>query len=188
LFGFFVAVGINASGFAVHYAYLPNWFVLRRGLAFGVITAATGANNILVSLYQRLISSIGWQSAYGVLAAIVVVAILSLAAFVIRRTPQEKGCLPDGVAGNLRGKISGEVEANRADLLIADMEWARAECTLGRALKANRFWFIFLSRFCFGFFVNLIMGHQPIYCQDIGFSATFAATVFGLARVYSSDR
>lgn len=89
--------------------------------------------------------------------------------------------MPDGVTGNLRGKSSNGVGDNRADLLIADKEWATVEWTLGRALKANRFWFMFLSRFFFGFLVNLIMGHQPIYCQDIGFSATFAATVFGLA-------
>jgi len=181
LFGFIMAVGINASGFAVHYSYLPNWFILRRGLAFGVITAASGANNILASLYQRIISSIGWRSAYGVLAAIVVVAILPLVAFVIRRTPQDKGQLPDGVAGNLKGKGSNEAGYNRADLLIADKEWAATEWTLGRAFKANRFWFMFSSRFCFGFLVNLIMGHQPIYCQDVGFSAAFAAAVFGLS-------
>jgi len=97
LFGFIVAVGVNLLGLVVHYSYLPNWFVRRRGLAFGVVTASSGANNILVSFYQRLISSLGWRSAYGVLAAIVVVAVLPLVGFVIRRTPQEKGQLPDGV-------------------------------------------------------------------------------------------
>ena len=43
VFGVVMAIGVNSAGFATQYAYMPNWFVLRRGLAFGVVAAGTGA-------------------------------------------------------------------------------------------------------------------------------------------------
>jgi len=65
-------------------------------------------------------------------------------------------------------------------MLIVDKEWAATEWTLARALKTSRFWLMFLSHMCLAIQMNLIMAHQPIYCQDIGFTAAFAATIFGL--------
>ena len=100
LFGVVISVGITCLGFAAHNAYVPNWFVLRRGLAFGVVSAAGGAGNMLASPYHWLISRLGWRLAYAVLAAINVVVVIPLAGFVIRRTPREKGLLPDGVTDN----------------------------------------------------------------------------------------
>jgi len=41
LFGAVMAFGVNTLGYATHNAYLPNWFVLRRGLAFGLLSAAS---------------------------------------------------------------------------------------------------------------------------------------------------
>jgi len=178
LFGIVMAVGINSLGFSVHNAYLPNWFIRRRGLVFGLLTAAAGAGNILVGLYQLLVQSLGWRLAYVVLAVIVIVTVVPVAIFLIRRTPQEMGLLPDGA--NDRKEGSSAVKKD-TDLLIVDREWVTTEWTLAKALITRRFWFIFLSFLCNSFALNLVLAHQPLYLQDIGFSAAFAALIFSLA-------
>lgn len=181
LFGIVMAVGINSLGFAVHNAYLPNWFVRRRGLAFGMLLAGAGLGNILVGFYQLLISSLGWRVAYVVLAVIALVTVVPVVLFVIRRTPQEKGQLPDGTANNLGKEGASAARGNRSDLLIVDREWVTTEWTLAKALRTPRLWFMFLNFAFLSLTLNLVLAHQPIYCQDIEFSAMFAASIFGLA-------
>ena len=181
LFGIVMAVGINAIGFAVHAAYLPNWFVRRRAFAFGILLAGQGAGNVLVGLYQRLIASFGWRAAYAVLAVITFSVVMPLAVLLIRRTPQEKGLLPDGTAGSLAKEESSGVRESSIDLLIINREWATSEWTLVRALRTYRLWMMFLMFFSFSVALNLILAHQPIYSQDIGFSTMFAASIFALA-------
>jgi len=183
LFGIVMAVGINSLGFAVHNAYLPNWFVKKRGLAFGVLVAGASTANVLVALYQYLISSLGWRAAYGVLAFISFSIVVLLAVLLIRETPEKKGLLPDGSPDSLGRERSNVAGETRADLLIVNREWALTEWTLAKALKTYRLWFMFLMFLCLSVTFNLILGHQPIYCQDIGFSAMLAASIFGLVGI-----
>ena len=177
LFGIVIAIGINSLGFAVHYAYLPAWFVRRRGLAFGLLAAAVGAGQILVGFYQPLISSLGWRLTYVVLAVIVIFTVMPIAIFLIRRTPQEMGLLPDGA--NDRKEGSSAVKKD-TDFFIVDREWASTDWTLAKALRTHRFWFMFLSFLCYSMALNLVLAHQPIYFQGIGFSVAFAASIFSL--------
>ena len=183
LFGIVMAVGTSSLGFPVHYAYLPNWFVKRRGLAFGIVTAGIGAAYMLVSFYQYLISSLGWRAAYMVLAVIVLAIAVPLAIFLIRKAPQELGLSPDGTADNLAKEGSSAVREDGSGLPIADREWVTIEWTLTKALRTYQLWFMFLMFVCFSVSLNLVLGHQPIHCQDIGFSAMFAASIFGLVGI-----
>lgn len=175
LFGIVMAVGTSSLGFPVHYAYLPNWFVKRRGLAFGIVITGIGVAYMLVSFYQYLISSLGWRAAYMALAVITLAIAVPLAIFLIRKTPQELGLSPDGTANNLAKEGS--------DLPIADREWVAIEWTLTKALRTYQLWFMFLMFVCFSLGLNLVLGHQPIHCQDMGFSAMFAASIFSLVGI-----
>ena len=181
LFGVVIAAGVNAVGLAVHNAYLPNWFVSKRGFIYGLLVASVGLGNILVGIYQHIISGLGWRLAYVVLAVLVVVVILPLVIFVIRRTPQEKGLLPDGEVVMEDGKGLGTRGHVRVNLMVVDRYWAAQEWTLVKALGTLRFWLMFVMHIFVSFSFNLVQAHQPIYCQDIGFSADFAALIFGFA-------
>lgn len=183
LFGIIMAVGINALGFPVHFAYLPNWFVRKRGLAFGILMAGAGAASVMVSLYQYLILVLGWRATYGVLSAIVLAVIMPLTIFVIRGAPQEKGMSPDGTVDSPVDKGASAIKEDKADLLIVDRKWAATEWTLAKALRTHRLWFMFLMLISLSLALNLVLAHQPIYSQDKGFSAIFAASIFGLTGV-----
>jgi len=180
-FGVVIAVGVNAVGLAVHNVYLPNWFVSKRGFIYGLLVAGVGLGNVLVGVYQNLISGLGWRSAYVVLAVLTGVVILPLVIFVIRRTPQEKGLLPDGGVVMVDEKKPGTRSHVRLDLMVVDRYWAAQEWTLVKALGTLRFWLMFVMHILVSFAFNLVQAHQPIYCQDVGFSAEFAALIFGFA-------
>jgi sugar phosphate permease len=181
LFGVVAAIGINALGFAVHNSYLPNWFVRRRGMAFGVLVAGAGGANVLVSQYQRLISSIGWRAVYQVLALLTIVVVVPLAIFIVRQSPREMGLLPDGARDQTATKR--EENGNRLASQVVDNDWVATQWTLRLVLTKSRFWLIFMAQLCLSFSMNLLFTHQPIYVQGIGFSPVFAASIFGLAGV-----
>ncbi|MBI4285740.1 MAG: MFS transporter [Chloroflexi bacterium] len=174
-FGVVSSVGVNSLGYAVHTVYLTNWFVTRRGLAFGVISASAGAAMLVGALYSGLIVGLGWRMAYVVLAAMAFIIIVPLAILVIRRTPQEKGLLPDGALAEQRA-----VATRKAESLVLDREWASTDWTLARAMKRRQFWFLLLNNVGSGITLNLVLAHQPIHTQDIGFSSIIAASVYGI--------
>jgi MFS family permease len=178
--GVIMAIGTNSLGFSVHNSYLPNWFVEKRGTAFGFLLAGAGVANVLVTQYQSLILAIGWRASYQVLSLITVVVILPVVIFVILRTPQEKGLFPDGTTDDPGEEGKRGSKASKASSLIVDRRWAETDWTLARAIKTPQLWFMFLVQLTASFVLNLCSTHQLVYCQDIGFSPIFAASIFGL--------
>ena len=178
-FGVVAAIGVNCLGFAVHTAYVPNWFIRNRGLAFGIVTAGTGLGNVMVGGYHGFIQSLGWRGAYVALAVIAVAVIIPITLFIIKKTPQEKGQLPDGLT-KAPGPEAAAAREKMMDALIVDKEWTSVDWTLGKALKTSRLWFMFLWFATFSFSLNLVFIHQPVYTRGLGFSPALAAGLFSL--------
>jgi MFS family permease len=90
LWHFYAAnLALGGFGFAVLYAPLVSapgeWFVRRRGLAIGVVTAGGAAGQgVLPYLASILIRDLGWRSAFLALGGIVLVS-LALALPLVRR-------------------------------------------------------------------------------------------------------
>jgi MFS family permease len=183
--GVIMAIGINSIGFAVHNSYLPNWFVEKRGTAFGILMAGAGVANILVSQYQRLVITLGWRVTYQILAAITLVAILPVVIFLIRRTPQEKGLLPDGAVNAPGGPGIRDPHARNKSSLILDRNWVETEWTPAKALRTSRLWLMIFVQMFISISFNLVSAHQLVYTQDIGFDPIFAASIFGLSGAMS---
>jgi len=178
-FGVVAAIGINSLGFAVHNAYVPNWFIRKRGLAFGIVMAGSGLGNVIVGGYQPLIAAMGWRGAFMALAAIAVIVVIPIVLFVIKKSPQEKGQLPDGLK-EAPGPEAAAARQKMMAALIVDKEWTAIEWTLGRAMKTSRLWFMFLWFACLSFSLNMIMIHQPIHTTGLGFPPGMAAGLFSL--------
>jgi len=90
---------LGGFGFAVLYAPLVStpgeWFVRRRGLALGIVTAGGAAGQgVLPYLASILIRDLGWRAAYLVLAIAVLIA-LALTLPGVRR-PDRAGAAEDG--------------------------------------------------------------------------------------------
>lgn len=67
-----------------------NWFTAKRGLAISIALSGSGFGGAILSpIVSSLIVSVGWRSAFLVLAAICMVAALPITAYSFRTKPSE---------------------------------------------------------------------------------------------------
>lgn len=74
-----------------------NWFTAKRGLAISIALSGSGFGDAILSpIVSSLIVSVGWRSAFLVLAAVCMVAALPITAYSFRTKPSEIGLKPLG--------------------------------------------------------------------------------------------
>ena len=74
-----------------------NWFTAKRGLAISIALSGSGFGGAILSpIVSSLIVSVGWRSAFLVLAAVCMVAALPITAYSFRTKPSEIGLKPPG--------------------------------------------------------------------------------------------
>jgi MFS family permease len=171
--GLLVSGGSLCLGYTVHALFLPNWFVRRRGLAFGIAFSGVGAGSIvLLPWVQRLIGQAGWR--YACLAlAVLVFGVLTPLNLLQRRRPEDLGLQPDGESSSRA--TSAAQAAN-----VVDPAWAATDWTLARAAGTARFWWLFVG-FLGGLFAwYAVQVHQTKYLTEIGFTPSEAAWALGL--------
>ncbi|NIR14714.1 MAG: MFS transporter, partial [Desulfobacterales bacterium] len=60
-----------------HMALIPRWFVQKRGLASGLALSGIGMGSLVISpLTEVIIESMGWRSAFLILAGIVLCLVI----------------------------------------------------------------------------------------------------------------
>jgi sugar phosphate permease len=182
-YGVMVAAGLSLMGWTPLTAITSNWFVKKRGLAFGILAAGFGGSLVFASVAQFLISTFGWQTAYVILGVSSIAIIAPLCSLFMCRSPQDKGLLPDGIPLS-----SQEPQDLNPPEISAGLEgrWATT-WTLRRAMKTYHFWLLFLIAFCFlGLAETIAIAHQVFFFRDVGYPPMQAAniySVFGLAFV-----
>ena len=172
------AFGSCAMGFVPHMPMIANWFSKRRGLAVGILNAGIVSAAMIAPAIQYLISTLGWQGAFLVLAGISAVIVAPLAAIFQRQRPEDKGLMVDGtIEENTTNKKAA------LDELVVDKEWASQDWTLARAVKTHRFWWLILMCAFLGLYCYTFMSHQVAYLTDVGYPKTFAA---GIVAIFSA--
>ncbi len=165
---FFYIIASLGSGVTVS---LPNatvqkWFVRKRGLALGLVTAGVGAGTLLLApLTQYLITSLGWRTSY-VILGICYWALLTSAAMAMVDQPGKKGLKPYG----WQDKAGAEQEKD-----VGFHDWPTKE-----AMKTKIFLLIILIYFFTNLPIHMVMIHIVPYLTDLGISRAFAAGALGL--------
>ncbi|MGN6673465.1 MAG: MFS transporter, partial [Thermomicrobiales bacterium] len=96
LWGVVVGLGSGALSGWVAATVANRWFVARRGLVVGVLTAAGATGQLLfLPLLASLIEAVGWRPAVLVVAALAL-TLMPLVAWIIRDAPQQLGLNPYG--------------------------------------------------------------------------------------------
>ena len=185
-----VGVGSSLSLTVPMDTTVANWFIKRRGTAFGFLRGATALGAAGVPLLALFIDEFGWRAAY-VVSGVGMLAVGIPTALVMRRRPEFYGQRPDGeVRGDQGSPEPGSVAASTAFPAEA-MEAAAvtgtagpdAESELGmtarEALRSRAFWMIGL-----GFGLRLlvsgsVMLHAIPLIEDLGYSSALAASVLG---------
>jgi len=176
LYGVISATGLSVAGWAPVATVIANWFVRRRALAFGILGAGFGVSLISASVAQYAISWFGWRTAYPAIGLLIAVLVAPLCIVFLRRTPAEKGLLPDGVTA----EEAAVVPPPSAESLAA-ITWRSSEWTLRSAMRTRQFWLLFTTWLVsMGIVEQIAIAHHVYFYLDAGYTPLTAATFFSL--------
>ena len=183
-FGVIMAMGINTLAFAPHMSRIPRWFTRRRGLAGGLVVAGIGVGTMVMApMIQFMIGTVGWRTAFLILAGIVIGMIVPMTVLFQRRSPEEVGQFPDGIVPNSDGTRAHQPEASQKDSRACDLpeQW-----TVRATLCTRAFWWMTLVNFAAGFTTNTLVVHQAAHVVDAGYTPTLAASIVGFVGLLRS--
>ncbi len=159
----FLGIGSAGSHIIPVSMMITNWFVEKRGLAMGIVFAATGIGGLIFNpLADWIIIHYGWQTAYAVLGIIIGIASIPTAIFIVRARPSEKGLSPYG--GETATTAGGAEEG----------------LTATEAFRTVSFWLL-AAVILFIAIANMgVLHHIVPYLTDLGMSSTTAASLMSL--------
>ena len=177
LFGILAPLGTAFCGWPLLGPALANWFAERRGLVMGLGQMGAGVSFAYGMFAEFAIIQLGWRPAYFVLAGLVVAVVLPLYMFLFQYRPERKGLEAYGTARLSAAKSSIVKVAEVENPMPRD--WA-----LGQALRTYHLWLLVLSHFLYwGIAYYMVWTHQVKFAEDVGYSSTFAASIFTLIGV-----
>ena len=183
-FGVIMAMGINTLSYSPHMSLIPKWFIKKRGLACGLVVSGIGVGTMVMAPFiQFMIDTVGWRSAFLILAGIVIGVVVPMTALFQRRSSEEVGQFPDGIVPD-----SGETYAPGAQGFPKNTRSSHLpeQWTLGAAIYTKAFWWTALLNFCIGFSSNMLVVHQAAKVVDAGYSTSLAALLVGLVGLFRS--
>lgn len=171
-----VVVGIGTGSMALVFAatIANRWFVKKRGLVIGVLTAA-GASGQLVFLptLARLAQDPGWRAS-SVMISIAAFLMVPLIYLFLKEDPQSINTTPYGAADNWQPPVLEKGNAARVALE-----------TLRDAAKVRNFWYLVGSFFICGLSTSGLIGtHFIPAAHDHGMAQVTAASLLALIGVF----
>ncbi len=164
-------VGIGSGCMATVFAstVASRWFVARRGLVTGALTAATASGQLVfLPLLSRIAESVGWRTV-GVVIALCALGVIPVVFIFLRNAPADVGLLPYGALDDYEPPLPPTNPVRAAFSAFHD---ARVDGT---------FWLLWGSFFVCGFSTNgLIQTHFISAGHDHMMSATVAAGYLAL--------
>src|SRR6185436_15522213 len=146
-----VVVGAGLGGtFVPLTSTTARWFVARRGVMTGIVTAGVGVGALLgPPITSSLISGFDWRVSYQILGSIVLVGV-TVAAQLLRKDPAQMGTVPFGAE---RGMSSRPAASGLA---------------LKEALHTRQFWIMVFAFLCYGYSLSAILLHLAPHAAGLG--------------------
>ena len=171
-------IGLGASLFlTVLSPYVANhWFVKRRGLAVGILTASTATGQlILLPVLAMIIEHYSWRWAMG-LILLLSTLMFTLIAIFIKNKPQDVGLNPYGQEEFIEEQ---SVQQRKNPIRIAFNG-------LLEAVKVKAFWLLAGSYFICGLSTSGLIGtHFVSYCISFGVPLVTAASLLSFMGVFN---
>lgn len=171
-----VVVGIGTGSMALVFAatIANRWFVQRRGLVIGLLTAATASGQLIfLPGLSLLAKDHGWKSISLTIAtcALVMVPIVGL---FLREKPSDLGILPYGAPDGWSPPAPSSIPAAKLAII-----------TLKEASKVRDFWYLVGSFFVCGLSTSGLIGtHFIPAAHDHGMMEVAAASLLALIGVF----
>jgi MFS family permease len=163
--GLLVGVGAGTAAPVLGVTVVNRWFVARRGLAMGIVTAASAAGQLIfLPILAHVATGDGWRPAV-LVVALVLVVLIPVVALLLPETPQALGIGAYGERG-----ARAEAAGRPVNPLVAAVD------VLGRCVVSGDFWILFSAFFVCGASANGLVGtHLVAFCFDNGIAEVQAA-------------
>ncbi|MDQ0271410.1 MFS transporter [Cytobacillus purgationiresistens] len=173
-----IIIGLGSSLFlTVLSPIIANkWFVKRRGLAVGILTASTATGQlVLLPVLAYIIDRYNWQYAVAMILFLSAVSFIILF-FLMKESPMAIGTMPYGeVKDTMESKA---VKSGNNPFIIAFT-------ALGEAIKAKEFWLLAGSFFVCGLSTSGLIGtHFVSYCVGFGIAVVTAASMLSFMGIF----
>ena len=176
LWGLLVGGGTGMTALVLGATVANTWFVQRRGLVIGLMTASSASGQLLfLPIFARINDQLGWRPLVALVACILLCLVPVIALF-MRNRPADVGVTPYGSLPGAR--IAAPKPPSENPIVVS----VRA---LKGAVQSKNFWLL-----CFGFFVcglstnGLIGTHLIAACGDHGIAETMAAGLLALMGAF----
>lgn len=165
--GVLSGIGSGCVAIVLGAAVVNRWFVARRGLMMGLLTASAATGTLVfMPALAALAQSGGWQPVVWTVA-IACAALIPLAWWLLPEHPRDVGLRPYGVTD---ADAATPQDTPEGSLLQATFG------TLARAARTRAFWLLFGTFFICGFTTNGLIGtHFIALCSDRGLAEVQAA-------------
>ncbi|MBV9655404.1 MAG: MFS transporter [Acetobacteraceae bacterium] len=171
--GLMVGVGCGAGTVGLATAIANRWFVERRGLAVGLLTASNASGQLVfLPLLATVVEHGGWRGVSLLLAA-VMAALIPLVMIALPESPRAVGLGPYGAPLE---QTPGARAGNPVLVAFGG---------LARGIRSLDFWLLFSSFAVCGFSTNGLVGtHLIAYCVDHGIPEVSAAGILAAIGVF----
>ena len=173
LWGFLVGSGTGMIAMVLGATIAERWFVRRRGLVLGILTASSATGQLIfLPLLANLSVHFGWRTV-SLTVALIALLMAPIAALFLRNRPSEIGLPRYGENELLRSERKTENPAYRA--LSA----------LRRGVRNRDFWLLAGTFFICGASTNGLVGtHLIPACIDRGIPEVRAASLLAVIGVF----
>jgi MFS family permease len=176
LWGVVIGVGTGMTALVLGATIATRWFVGRRGLVVGILTASVATGQLVfLPLLAHLTERFGWRVALGLICVMLCVSACAVL-LLMRDRPSDVGLRPFGDTGTAPLPAP---PPSTAPIMAAALG------TLRDASKTRVFWILFATFFiCGASTAGLIQVHLIPMCLDFGIPQVQAASLLAAMGVF----
>jgi sugar phosphate permease len=176
LWGVVIGIGTGMTALVLGATIATRWFVARRGLVVGIMTASVATGQLVfLPLIASLTDRFGWRVALALICVMLAVSAL-LVLLMLRDRPSDVGLRPFGDTGT---EPLPAPPVNTAPIMAAALG------TLRDAAGTRVFWLLFATFFVCGASTNgLIQVHLIPMCADYGIPQVQAASLLAAMGIF----
>jgi sugar phosphate permease len=175
LWGFVNGFATGAIAIPLAAIIANRWFVQRRGLVTGVLTASSATGQLVfLPALAAIVTHFGWRYASVTVSVVAVAIVLPLVALVVRDRPADIGLMPFGAT-----------EPDPPPAAAQGNAFSTALGGLRAARTSTAFWLLAGSFFICGLSTNGLIGtHLIPAAMDHGFGEVAAASLLATIGVF----
>jgi predicted MFS family arabinose efflux permease len=172
--GLLIGLGTGSMALVFAATVTERWFLTRRGLVMGVLTAASATGQLVfLPIVAALAESADWRIASLVIAGLAL-AVVPLVLLLLRNDPRDLGRTPYGAPAGFEAPVRQPSGAGR-----------RAVTALREAARVPAFWALAAAFAICGATTNGLVGvHFIPSAHDHGMGATTAASLLAVVGIF----